>query len=195
MKEEMTDSNQNKLAVVFPGIGYHVDKPLLFHTRKLLRELGYEVADVNYTGFPSGIKGNPQKMKEAFDIALLQSEDILKDVDMAKADDLIFVSKSIGTAVAAAYAGNHGLTPRHIYFTPIAEAFDYIVPRSGIAFHGTSDPWADTEIITGKCSEYEIDLFITNDANHSLEIGDTLKDIQELYTIMDTVKRFISSEG
>ena len=138
MKEEMTDSNQNKLAVVFPGIGYHVDKPLLFHTRKLLRELGYEVADVNYTGFPSGIKGNPQKMKEAF---------------------------------------------------------DYIVPRSGIVFHGTSDPWADTEIITGKCSEYEIDLFITNDANHSLEIGDTLKDIQELYTIMDTVKWFISSEG
>ena len=59
----MTKTNQNKLAVVFPGIGYHVDKPLLFHTRKLLRELGYEVTDVNYTGFSSGIKGNPQKMK------------------------------------------------------------------------------------------------------------------------------------
>ena len=187
----MTKTNQNKLAVVFPGIGYHVDKPLLFHTRKLLRELGYEVADVNYTGFSSGIKGNPQKMKEAFDMALLQAEDILKDIDMTDAGDLVFVSKSIGTAVAAAYANNHGLTPRHIYFTPIDEAFDYIAPKSGIAFHGTSDPWADTEIITNKCSEFKIDLFITNEANHSLETGDTLKDIQELSVIMKTVKQYL----
>lgn len=130
----MTKTNQNKLAVVFPGIGYHVDKPLLFHTRKLLRELGYEVADVNYTGFSSGIKGNPQKMKEAF---------------------------------------------------------DYIVPESGIAFHGTSDPWADTEIITNKCSEFKMDLFITNEANHSLETGDTLKDIQRLSVIIKTVKQYL----
>ena len=186
----MTKTNQNKLAVVFPGIGYHVDKPLLFHTRKLLRELGYEVTDVNYTGFSSGIKGNPQKMKEAFDMALLQAEDILKDIDLAEAGDLIFISKSIGTAVAAAYANNHGLTPKHIYFTPIAEAFDYIVPESGIAFHGTSDPWADTEIIKTKCKELRVGLFITEGANHSLEIGDTLRDIKELYKTIETINRY-----
>ena len=31
-----------KLAVFFPGIGYHCDKPLLYYSRKLVQEYGYE---------------------------------------------------------------------------------------------------------------------------------------------------------
>ena len=31
-----------KLAVFFPGIGYHCDKPLLYYSRKLAQECGYE---------------------------------------------------------------------------------------------------------------------------------------------------------
>ena len=31
-----------KAAVFFPGIGYHCDKPLLYYSRKLAKECGYE---------------------------------------------------------------------------------------------------------------------------------------------------------
>ena len=31
-----------KLAIFFPGIGYHCDKPLLYYARKLTQECGYE---------------------------------------------------------------------------------------------------------------------------------------------------------
>ena len=31
-----------KAAVFFPGIGYHCDKPLLYYSRKLAQECGYE---------------------------------------------------------------------------------------------------------------------------------------------------------
>ena len=31
-----------KLVVFFPGIGYHCDKPLLYYSRKLAQEYGYE---------------------------------------------------------------------------------------------------------------------------------------------------------
>ena len=31
-----------KVAVFFPGIGYHCDKPLLYYSRKLAQECGYE---------------------------------------------------------------------------------------------------------------------------------------------------------
>lgn len=31
-----------KIAVFFPGIGYHCDKPLLYYARKLVQEYGYE---------------------------------------------------------------------------------------------------------------------------------------------------------
>ena len=189
-----TDQNTTKLAIVFPGIGYHVDKPLLFHARKLLREHNYEIIDANYSGFPSGIKGNPQKMRDAFDMALIQAEDFLKGIDIGSYNDVIFVSKSIGTAVAAAYAKKHKIKAKHIYFTPIAETFEFVEPESGIAFHGTADPWVDTEIVTGKCADFNIPLHITAGANHSLEIGDVLKDIQELYQIIDTIRQYIFGE-
>ncbi len=30
-----------KLAVLFPGVGYQIDRPLLYHSAKLARERGY----------------------------------------------------------------------------------------------------------------------------------------------------------
>ena len=34
-----------KLAVLFPGIGYHCDKPLLYYSKKCLSAYGYEIID------------------------------------------------------------------------------------------------------------------------------------------------------
>ena len=51
--------SKNKLAVIFPGIGYHCDKPLLYHAKKIAAAKGYEILEVPYTGFESGVKGNP----------------------------------------------------------------------------------------------------------------------------------------
>lgn len=31
-----------KLAVFFPGIGYHCDKPLLYYSRKMAEQNGYD---------------------------------------------------------------------------------------------------------------------------------------------------------
>ena len=30
---------ENKLAVIFPGIGYHTDKPLLYYGKKLAKNM------------------------------------------------------------------------------------------------------------------------------------------------------------
>ena len=32
-----------KLAIIFPGVGYHKDKPLLYYSSKLVKGLGYDV--------------------------------------------------------------------------------------------------------------------------------------------------------
>ena len=40
----------SKLAIYFPDIGYHCDKPLLYYSRSLARELGYkEYRNISYT--------------------------------------------------------------------------------------------------------------------------------------------------
>ena len=43
-------------------------------------------------------------MEKAFFSAVEQAEEILKDVDFSAYDDILFISKSVGTAVSAAYA-------------------------------------------------------------------------------------------
>lgn len=180
-----------KLAVIFPGIGYHVDKPLLYYSRKLAQEQGYEVVDVPYGNFPKGVKGSKEKMEEAFRCAMEQAEEILKEIDFSQYEDILLISKSVGTAVASAYAEKHGLKTRNVYYTPVGESFRFM-EQSGIVFHGTSDSWVETELVKAECSRRGYPLYLTERGNHSLETGDALKDLVELQHIMEITKAYIS---
>ena len=94
----------NGIAVFFPGIGYHCDKPLLYFSRELAREAGYqEIVNVNYSYHVEDIRGNPEKMRAAGLALFAQTEDALKEIRWDAYDDILFVSKSVGTAIAAAY--------------------------------------------------------------------------------------------
>ena len=73
------------------------------------------------------------------------------------------------------------------------DTFSFAIPRA-IAFHGTSDPWADTARIVSLCEQARLPLFITPNANHSLETGDTDKDIREMRNVMKLVRYFITGE-
>ena len=35
-----------KLAILFPGIGYHTDKPLLYYSKKILKNMDYEIKEI-----------------------------------------------------------------------------------------------------------------------------------------------------
>ncbi len=72
-----------KIAVLFPGVGYHTDKPLLYYSKKLAKYLGFEILEVAYPPLPSGIKGSPDKMEEAFLLARAQIEDQLSSIPFA----------------------------------------------------------------------------------------------------------------
>ena len=53
-----------RLAVIFPGIGYHCDKPLLYYSRKLAKEQGYkEIIPLEYSYTGKNIRGNEKKMQ------------------------------------------------------------------------------------------------------------------------------------
>ena len=100
--------------LLFHGIGYHVDKPLLYHARKLAREAGDEIREVPYGNFPPNIKGNEELMRQAFESAIAQSRDMLKDVKWDEYEEILFISKSIGTIIASAYAKAKELDVKHV---------------------------------------------------------------------------------
>lgn len=128
-----------KLAVIFPGIGYTADKPLLYYTSRLARKHGYQIQTVSYGSLPENVKGDPEKMKQAFDLALEQAEQALSQIDWNSYGSILFISKSIGTAISSAYASRHDLAVKNILFTPLAETFSFPLAGS-IAFHGTAIP-------------------------------------------------------
>lgn len=183
-----------KIAVLFPGIGYTCDKPLLYYSAKLAAEAGYEVVRVPYGNFPPNVKGDAGKMYQCFVSAREQSEDILRDVDWNLYGDIVFFSKSVGTVVALSYAAEHGISVRQVLYTPLAETFGFPVPSSEnsvAAFHGTGDPWASTEKIVQICEQKGVPLYLTPKANHSLECGKAMKDLKTVRRTMKVVKEML----
>lgn len=199
-----------KIAVLFPGVGYHTDKPLLYYSKKLAKYLGFEILEVAYPPLPSGIKGSPDKMEEAFLLARAQIEDQLSSIPFARYDSVVFLSKSIGTALAASYAGDHDLPAQHVYYTPVAASFPFIketlksirpikvtAPKDDtcrpkqIGFHGTADSWAETTQIQALAKQINLPLHLIPNADHSLETGDVLKDLDILKEVMTQTFHFL----
>ncbi len=179
-----------KLAVVFPGIGYHADKPLLYYSKKLAAQAGWQVVEVAYGAFPDRVKGDRAKMEESFCIAMEGAEKTLAGLDQT--GPLLFLSKSVGTIVGAAYAQAHGLKPAQVLYTPLQDTFRF--PVQGIAFHGTADSWVEDEQALGQaCAAQQVPLYLTPGGNHSLETGDALKDLEALEQVMRRTKAYLDT--
>lgn len=181
----------SKIAVYFPGIGYHCDKPLLYYSRKIACELGYkDQINISYTYNAGNIRGNDEKMNEAYEALFLQAEAGLAEVSWSEYDDVLFISKSIGTIIAASYAKKYELKcARHILYTPLAQTYLF-APDHGIAFIGTADPWSDTDEIIRLSSANHIPLSVYDGCNHSLECNDTFKNLENLKDIMEKTMDF-----
>ncbi len=173
-----------KLCVLFPGIGYHCEKPLLYYLSKLAKSRGYEVIALRYDDFPKGAKGNADKMRAAAAHALMQSEQQLRDLDFADFKRVVFIGKSIGTAACLAYREAHLIKADCLLLTPLTMTFEHS-PKGSTAFHGTADQWAETAAIERLCSENSIPLYKYENANHSLETGDVSTDIRILTDLLD----------
>ena len=192
--QELKGSIMSKIAIYFPGIGYHCDKPLLYYSRSIARELGYKNdRTISYTYHAGDIRGNEEKMKEAYETLFLQVEAELSDIDWTEYDDILFISKSVGTIIAASYGAKYGLhDARHILYTPLVQTYLF-PPKHAIGFIGTADPWSDTDEIIRLSDANHIPLTVYKDCNHSLECNQTLENITNLKDIMQ--KTFTYCKG
>lgn len=185
----------SKIAVYFPGIGYHCDKPLLYYSRDIACELGYQNhRNLSYTynngNIRGNIRGDEKKMKEAYEALFSQSEAELADINWSEYEDVLFISKSIGTIIATSYAQKYELKhARHILYTPLAQTFLF-APSKAIGFIGTADPWIDTNEMIRLSKANHIPLTVYEECNHSLECNDTLKNLENLKDIMQRTLDF-----
>ena len=130
-------------------------------------------------------------LREAFDTLYAQAEAQLSAVDWPQYDDVLFLSKSIGTAVSAAFAQRHGIPCRQILYTPLSLTFAF-APQNALAFLGTADPWSDAFSVAAAARANGTPLCLYENANHSLETGDVLHDLATLQDVMQKTQTFIA---
>ena len=131
------------------------------------------------------------RMKEAFEIAASQIKEELGEISFTDYSQVVFIGKSIGTALAAYYDRQLQVGARHLVFTPVPQTFDMLRDKAGVVFHGLDDPWCPTDIARAKCDQLGLELYTVDKANHSLETGSAIDDIRNLAGIMDKVEKFL----
>lgn len=183
-----------RLVIVFPGIGYTAEKPLLYYGLDVALECGFEEYR-KLTFAPSeksNIRGNETAMKAAFEELYKQAEAQLRDIDWNQYDDILFMSKSIGTIIATTYAAKQGLmNVRHVLYTPLKYTYQYKI-QDAIAFIGTADAWGDYQEIVSLSEKAGVPISVFENCNHSMEVKDDVSgNIDRLLEIMKITKDFL----
>ena len=194
--------SDKKLAVIFPGVGYHTDKPLLYYSKKIAKQHGYDIVELSFHdidkdallagGRPDTLtQPDRKKMLEAFQTVTTEAEEQLRSTDFAGYRDIIFISKSIGTVAASVYAAREKVAARQVYFTPLEQTFSLIGEKNGLVFFGTEDPFVDVGKIEELSRAKGLSYRIFEGANHSLETGELQTDLKNMVDIMEETENFL----
>ena len=182
-----------KLAVMFPGIGYTTDRPLLYYASKLAAKYGYESVRLDFRSIKGGKEAfsHPETLKTLLGQGIDTAMAGLKGTDFSAYEDIIFISKSYGTVIAAAIARQQNIPAKQLYLTPIPSFAEFVKDGEGTAFFGTSDPFADADEIGQICREKGLKYHRIADANHSLETEDVYRNIEVLKEVLQEVEKMI----
>ena len=177
---------RNNLIVLFPGAGYSVDNPLLYYARFKYEVKGYESIKINYGDWIKKDITFDEKIEAIKKLVLEQ----VNEIDFSKYDDILFVSKSLGTVISGWLADILAVNARHIYLTPIEKTLQFLISGKNISIviAGTKDRFMNIDVLKAHCEQEQIKLKLIDNAGHSLEIFgnmdiniDILKQIVELY--------------
>ncbi len=181
---------KRKVAVIFQGIGYNIDKPLLYYSKKIASEHGYDVIVVEFNGIDKGSLKDKDTILSAFDLAVSLAEEQLKEEDFSSCEDIIFVSKSIGTVAASVYAAKHDIPAGQVYYTPFPQTLSHAKEGNGIVFFGDKDPWVEPDTIRDLCISKNIRYRIIEGGNHSLETGHVSVDVENMNNTIREVEDY-----
>lgn len=171
-----------KLVVIFPGVGYGFTHPLLYYADLLYEAKGYERIYMSYQDICRDPNLTLEKKKAKVREYVFEQAN---GIDFKEYEEVIFLSKSIGTAEAGALAEKMGIKVTQIFLTPIERAIPYIQADSNVVI-GTADE--AYPLYKKYCDEHNIKALYIEDGDHSLEVqGEPYKNIDILKQVMQFV--------
>ncbi len=170
--------SDKKLLVLWPGRNYSCDKPLLYYAGKVFEKRGYEVIRLTYN---QKLKGDKDDIAGLIDESRQYVAEELQKIDFSLYKDIVFISKSMGTALAGYFEKKLGIFARHIFLTPVKEAFPYMRMGKCIVVSGKEDKILESRKLKIYCVEQDIPLKQFDEVGHSLEHPD---DINKTFAIL-----------
>lgn len=173
-----------KLVIMFPGIGYGLDCPLFYYADFLYETKGYDRVHLNYQRiFLNRDLSLEEKLQKVREYILNQ----VKTIEFNVYEEVVFLSKSVGSVEAGILAERLNLDVVHVFITPIEDAISYC-KASSIVVIGTQDKVY--ELYKNHCEANKIKALYVKDANHSLEVeGQPYESIDVLKSVMKFIER------
>lgn len=174
--------NQNstqKLMVLFPGMGYTCDKPLLHYAKAYGFLKGYDILCINYGKMTFDKSKVLSSIAPAYEIA----KEALNMINITNYEKIIFISKSLGTVVVGQLSKEYAMDIQNIFLTPLKETIPYMENSEDVTISGDHDPMLscdDLQLI----QEQPITSFVFPNTNHSLEVEkDPVQSIDYLHQV------------
>lgn len=181
----------DRLALIFPGLRYTCDMPLLYYSTELLLERGCDVLQLWIDS--EAPEFEPISQAELTQQLLEYSEALLiAGKNGGTYNDLLLVGKSLGTLTMTLMLTNDQafLNETTIWFTPLVNlppVSQVMLSLSGPAFiaGGDADPTFEQEAVSQIKAKPNTTVTVLKDANHSLEIpGDPIRSLQILSRVL-----------
>ena len=156
------------LAVCFPGTGFTCKEALFVRLAEQYVKRGYELIRLDFSHIPFR---EIESLEEAIAVAQRAVKRQLAAVSFADYDDVVFISKSLGTILAAHAERDYGIHPRHLYLTPLHRTLSLIRPDSRVISMvlGTQDRFLSGKQLSRFCDEKGFKYCLVEGVNHSLK--------------------------
>ncbi|OAB45599.1 alpha/beta hydrolase [Paenibacillus antarcticus] len=190
VKHRYIHNDSASLVVIFPGKNYSCELPLLYYASQSAIEHNHDILLLEY-GYQSA---RVELEFEALSVLVDECTQAIIQI-MASYDNLIFVSKSLGTIVAGQVAeaiDNKGI--RHVYLTPLDETVPYIQHARGIVVYGTQDRLFSKQSIQAIEGLNNIEVHAIEEGTHALEVGTVRGSLIIMNAIVDIYDSFFQSE-
>lgn len=189
------------LAILFPGLRYTCDMPLLYYPSRLFAQRAADVLQVNTDYTQTEYQSAPQS-KQAEWLTGDARAALQAGKQQGNYRRLILVGKSIGT-LAMAHLVNRSadegiatiwLTPLLRQQTLVSNAMHFKGPALYIA--GSGDPLYAADSMQRILEATRAEKLIVDDADHSMEIsGDLFRSIEILERVLQHIAAFLDKLG
>ena len=156
------------IVVCYPGTGFTCKEALFERCAERFSARGYDVVKLDFSHIPFR---EIETIEEAVNIAQRAVRRQLAGIDFQTYDDVVWISKSLGTILAARSEETFQIKPRHLFLTPLPETLQLIHPDSRVIalVLGTQDRFLSGEALAAFCAERNLCCCLIDGVSHSLK--------------------------